>query len=62
MCLRDISKSMREERISKIIKCARNKCLKIFGVSKAVIVNRHQTGLDKISVHTSKYPFSNRLT
>lgn len=52
----DISKSMREERISKIFKGADNKQLKILGASKAVIVSRHQTGLDK-----SKYPFSNRL-
>lgn len=62
MCLWDISKSVREERISKMIKGAHNKRLKIFGVSKAVIVSRRQTGLDKISVQTGKYPFSNRLT
>lgn len=53
---------MGEEWISKVIKGADNKCLKILGVSKAVIVSGHQTSLDKISVQTSKYPFSNRLT
>lgn len=41
---------MREERISKIFKGADDKCLKIFGASKAVIVNRQLTGLGKRSV------------
>lgn len=41
---------MREERISKMSKGADNKHLQIFGASKAVIVSRCQTGLDKSSV------------
>lgn len=41
---------MSEERISKMFKGADNKHPKIIGASKAVIVGRRQTCLDKSSI------------
>lgn len=45
-----ISKSVRGERILKVFKSVVKKKAKMFGTSKAIVVNRHQTGLGSCSV------------